>query len=1069
MRFRRFLMLPALLGGLVWAGPARAQGTTGTVVGRVLDAESNQPIASAQLLVVGTRQGVISGPDGRFILNGVPVGAHRVRAVVLGYADGELPATVSAGDIVTVTFMLRPEAIALKELLAVGYGTTRRADLTGSVASVKADAIDKVAVSSFQTGLQGNVAGVNVVQGDAAPGGGIRVQIRGVNSMNSGSADPLYVIDGIPVASTNVSKDQIGPVTSGASASLTHTNPLAELSPSDIQSVEILKDASATAIYGSRGANGVVLITTKRGRALTGSLTISASQGYQNVMKTIPMLNAFDYATYQNAAHLNVGDVSGQPYGGSSHPGSLTPDSIRALRGNGINWQDQIFQQAPVSDLQLSYGGADDQGNYMVTGSLLQQAGVVKGSMFRRGGMRVNLDRTVINPRLRFSTTAAVTRSLNNMVRSSSISGYQSVGVVRQALAYAPWLRLDTTTNNDPRAEDPSVLATLGANPLRYTDEVKELDQLTRAIGGGKLTATLTEGLSVEVSVDGNYEGRTYGNYFPRTVPEGKGSNGDAIQARTEFGNVISENLVRLQRELGANQRVDAVAGFTYEYDRSYYESQEVRNFPDDLLGYSVLQNGTDVQKPQSGVYIWQLASWLGRLNYALLDRYLFTATVRADGSSKFASNNKWATFPAFALAWRASEEPFFKRQSLVNDFKVRLSWGASGNQAIGPYQSLPSVAGVGGTPMYLGGSQVAAYALTALGNANLKWETTKQADVGFDLAAFDNRFTATADYYRKNTSDLLQQIQLPTNTGFSSAWLNSGSVVNAGVELQAGYQVLAGKSLHGLTWNISANATHNKNKIVSLGPLEQQFAGRLGAGGNLEVQPFIQKPGYSIGTMWGYQTDGLIKTAADSLAYSTAYGAPASMGFYRIKDLNGDGKITAADQTIIGDANPKWIYGMTNTVSLGRFDLSALVTAVKGNSVINTALMTYLVMAPNQNFTNVPEAIYKNSYHPTTNPNGKYPMPSINSMGFSNKFVDVFVEDGTYIRLKSLQLGYRVNLPGAQSARVYVSGTNLFTRTNYSGFDPEVSAWGGTDRPGVDQASYPGQRQITVGVSATF
>jgi len=1069
MKFSRFLMLPAVLAGLLWAGTARAQGPTGTLAGRVLDAQTNQPVASAQVVVVGSRQGVISGQDGRFVLNGVPVGAHRVRVVLLGYGDAEQAVTVTAGQIATVNFEVQPQAIALKEMVAVGYGSTRRADVTGSVASVKSDAIDKVAVASFQTGLQGNVAGVHVVQGDAAPGGGIRVQIRGVNSMNSGSAEPLYVIDGIPVASTNVSKGQIGPVTSGGGSSLTSTNPLSELAPSDIQSIEILKDASATAIYGSRGANGVVMITTKRGRAAGGSLTFSASQGYQSVIRQIPVLNAFDYASYQNAAYLNVGSGADMPYGGANRSGSLTPDSIRALRGNGINWQNEILHTAPVSDMTLSMGGADDQGDYMVSGNLLQQEGVVRGSMFRRGGMRLNLNRTVVNPRLRFSSNAAVTRSINNMVRSSTESGYQSVGVIRQALAYAPWLRLDTTKTNDPRAEDPSVIGTLGSNPLRYTDEVKELDQITRAIGGSKLTFSMGRGFAIDLSVDGNYEGRTYGNYFPRTVSEGMGSQGDAIQARTEFGNIVNENLLRFQREFGDKQRLDAVGGFTYEYDRSYYESQEARTFPDDLLGYNVLQNATDIQKPQSGVYVWQLASWLGRVNYALMDRYLFTATVRADGSSKFAENNKWATFPALAFAWRASEEPFFKNQTAVNDLKVRLSWGASGNQAIGPYQSLPSVGGVGGTPFYLGGTQNAAYALTALGNPNLRWETTKQTDIGIDMAAFNSRFTATADYYAKKTTDLLQQIQLPSNTGFSNAWLNSGEVSNKGIELQASYQILTGKSLHGLNWTISANAAHNQNRIESLGPITQQFAGRLGAGGNLEVQPFLQKPGQPIGVMYGYKTDGLIKTVADSTAYSEAIGRPASMGFYKFQDVNGDGKINSDDQTLIGDANPKWVGGMTNTFTLGRFDLSSLVTAVRGNSIINTALMTYLVMAPNQNFTNIPEYIYKNSYNPKTNPNGTYPMPNINSMSFSNTFADVFIEDGSYIRLKNVQLGYRLRLPMAQSARIYVNGTNLFTSTKYKGFDPEVSAFGGTDRPGVDQASYPGQRQVTFGVSATF
>ena len=1069
MRFRRYLRwTPALLGALLWAGAATAQAPSGTITGRVMDASTQRPLNGASVFVPGTSRGTLTGEDGRFILQTVPAGMQRVRVNLIGYKDQDQTVLVTAGQIATVSFSIEAEAVALREIVAIGYGTTRRSDLTGSVASVKSEQINKVAVASFQQGLAGNVAGVQVTEGDAAPGGGIRVQIRGTNSMNSGSADPLYVIDGIPIASTNMQKaSNFGSVTEENKNSLTVTNPLAELSPTDIESVEVLKDASATAIYGSRGANGVVIITTKHGRSRNGNLTLNLSQGWSTVTNQIDMLNAYDYAVYNNLSRLLVGDTAGQPYGGSAHPGSLTPDSIRKIVGSGINWQDRIYRSAPVQDMQMSYGGADDQGTYMVTGNLLQQTGVVKGSQFRRGGLRMNLDRNVVSPNLRFSTNVAFTRSLNNMVRSSTLNGYQAAGVVRQALEYSPWLRLDTAHTADPRAEDPSVLSTLGSNPVRYTDEVKELDQLTRGIGGAKFTATLPKGFSVEVSLGGNYEGRTYGIYFPRTVAEGMGNNGDAVQTKTEFGDLLSENLLRFQRDFGSKGRVDAVGGFSYDYSRSFWSSNEVRNFPDDLLGGNVLQNGTDNQKPQTGLAIWELQSWLGRANYSLADRYIFTATVRADGSSKFARNHKWATFPAFAFAWRLSQEPFFKSQSLFNDLKFRASWGLSGNQAIGPYQSLPQVGGVSNT--YLAGSSVAAYALTALGNPDLKWETTRQVDAGLDFAAFNNRLTGTVDYYRKMTFDLLQSISLPTNTGFSNAWLNSGKVANNGIELQASYDVLRGQSLHGLTWNVSANASHNKNKIISLGTLPQQYANRLGAGGNLEVRPFIQKPGLSIGSMWGYETDGLIKTAADSAKFQQMNGFAQRLGSYKYRDLNGDGKITTADQAVVGDANPKWIYGVNNTFTMGRWDLSALVTAVQGNSIIQTELMRWLVLAPNQNFANVPYYIYNNAYNPKTNPNGTYPMPNENRIGFNGNFYDVFVEDGSYIRLKNVQLGYKIPLPRAQSARLYVSGTNLFTHTKYTGYDPEVSAFGGTDRPGVDQGNYPGQRQITIGVSATF
>ena len=825
----------------------------------------------------------------------------------------------------------------------------------------------------------------------------------------------------------------------------------------------MLKDASATAIYGSRGANGVVIITTKRGRGANGTMTMNISQGYATVAKQIPVLNAYDFATYVNQSYVNIGQPENQRYGGSNMLGSLTPDSIRTLVGSGTDWQDEIFRTAPVSEAQMSFGGADDQGSYMVAGNWLQQTGVIRGSMFRRGGLRMNLDRNVVGPQLRISSNLAVTRSVNNMVRSSTLNGYQDVGIVRAALWYTPWM-LPDSTRTDPRQEDPNTPGILGSNPLRYTDEVKELDQLTRGVGGAKLTATLPYGLILETSLGGNYEGRNYANYFPRTVSEGRGNGGDATQARTEFGDLLSENLLRYRHDIGTSQRIDAVGGFTYDYSRSTWFSDEVQTFADDILGYYVLQNGTNNRPPQTGVNTWVLASWLGRVNYSLLDRYLLTLTFRADGSSKFAENNKWSSFPAAALAWRVSSEPFMQRQQVISDLKLRVSYGKSGNQAIGPYQSLAQVSGVGSSVIF-GDRVVAAYALNQLPNPDLKWETTDQYDAGLDLGAWNNRFTATVDVYSKRTYDLLQQIHLPTSTGFSTAWINSGEVTNKGIELSAGFDILRGDQPGALSWNISANASHNKNRIENLGGLPSQFAGRLGAGSGLEVTPFIQKPGLPIGAMWGYQTDGLIRTAQDSIDYA-ALGSPGFIGDYRLVDFNGDGELTPADQMQIGDANPNWVWAVSNRWAWGKFDLSALVTAVQGNSIINTQRISYLQL--DGQGRNLPKEYIENSFNPTTNPDGKYPIIRNNRPGYG-KFLDVFVEDGSYVRLKNVELGYQFSLPRARSARVYVSGTNLLTSTHYTGFDPEVSAFGSVDRPGVDMGSYPVSRQISVGINTSF
>ena len=1088
MKFRReAIVSSAVVAACMGATELRAQAPTGTVTGRVVAAASaaaaqaaaanagrtasqgatasqataaQSPLAGARVSVVGTTLQTLVRDDGRFVLPRVPAGTQRIRVNLVGYAPSEQTVTVAAGQPTTVNFSLNATAVALSQVVVVGYGTQRRADLTGSVASVQSTQLQQTTVNTLEQGLQGRVAGVQVTQGDAAPGGGMRVQIRGTNSMNPGSAQPLYVIDGVPIGTAGSDKT-LGGTSDPSLSSLTQTNPLAQIAPEDIESIDILKDASATAIYGSRGANGVVIITTKRGtRGAPGQYTLNLSQGTSGVVRQIPVLNAYEFASYVNTAYINAyGPTVQYPYGGRT--GSMTPDSIRKVMGAGVNWQDQIFRNAPITDGNIGASGGDERGSYAVNGNLLQQQGVVNGSEFRRGGLRLNLDRNVTE-RFRLSTNVNFTRSINNMVRSSTINGYNAIGIIREAVTYTPmWTR--DTTKADPLAEDATTLSNFGSNPLRYTSQVQENDQVTRGIGGVRGVLTLGKGFSFDENLATNYEAQTYGAYFPSTVNEGRTSNGDAIARGSNFGNLLSESLVRYNGDIGRNQHLEALGGFTFQNDRSTWNLQEVQGFPNDLLGANVLQNGTLPLTPQTGVYTAQLASWLGRVNYNLLGRYLLTGTVRADGSSKFAQNNKWATFPAIAFAWRTIDEPLLRNQSLFSDLKVRLSYGKSGNQAIGAYQSLPAI---GSTAFTLNETTQPAYVVTQLGNPNLRWETTSQFDGGVDFGAFANRLTGTIDYYHKNTYDLLQQITLAQNTGFSTAWINSGNVTNKGVEFQLGYDVLRSRSKGGLTWNVSANAAHNTNRIVSLGNgIKQQFASRLGAGGNLEAAPFIQKPGLAIGAMWGYQTAGIVQNAADSASYAKILGSAARVGDLKYADINGDGKITDADQKQIGDANPKWTWGVTNSVRFGKFDASALVIAVKGNSIINAERMRYMTL---NGSINIPSYYLQNSFNPTTNPNGIFPEVRQDRQADA-RFSDIYIEDGSFVRLKNVQVGYNVSLPRMRTARVYVNGINLLTHTRYTGFDPEVSAFGGPDRPGVDLGSYPQQRTFTFGINTTF
>ena len=1059
---RQALALSALLGALLGASELGAQGATGSIAGRVIDSTSSAGIEGVNISVVGTTRGVLTREDGSYTLTGVPTGPRRVRVSRLGFAAQDRLVTVAAGQVATANFALERAAARLSETVVIGYGETRRADVTGSVASVEAGDLQKTAVATLEQGLQGRVPGVQVTQGDAAPGGGMRIQIRGVNSMNAGSAEPLYVIDGVPWVNSGVSKRQIGARSEENLVSLTETNPLAQLAPSEIESIDILKDASATAIYGSRGANGVVIITTKSGRRnRAGQFTLNYNQGYASVVREIPVLDAFDYATYVNTAFINAfGPGVQYPYGG--RPGSLSPDSIRKVVGAGTNWQDEIFRTALTQDGQLGFSGGDDVGSYSISGNLLHQAGAITGSEFRRGGLRLNMDRD-IRSNFRLSTNLNLSRTVNDMVRSSTISGYRNVGIVRMATTYVPMSFRDTT-QSDPRAEDATTWSNYGANPLRYTDEVDERDQQTRGVGGVKGTITLPAGFALDLSVGANYERRSYGVYFPTSVNEGRATGGTAVQSGSEFGNLISENLLRFNREFGQSHRVEAVGGFTLQNDRATWLGQEVQTFPNDILGGNVLQNGTNPQKPNSGLFTSRLASWLGRANYNFGDRYLLTATVRADGSSKFAANHKWAVFPAFAFAWKASEEPFLRDRFGLSDLKLRLSYGKSGNQAIGAYQSLAAVAG---TDMTLNEAVVPAYIITQLGNPDLRWETTVQSDLGLDVGLFANRLTATVDVYRKSTNDLLQNITLAGNTGFSSAWINSGEVTNRGIELSLGYDILqgGGRGLGALTWNASVNGSRNINRIENLGPKTQQFAGRLGAGGGLEAAPFIQKPGLPIGAMFGYKTNGVVRNAADSVAESKLQGKAVRVGDFRYLDFNNDGKITTADQYVIGDANADWVAGLTNRFTFGKLDVSALLTGVWGNDIINTERIRYLNL---DGTINVPREIYENTFDPTTNPNGTYPQIR-QDRKTDSRFHDQFIEDGSFLRLKNVQVGYSLGLPGNRTARVYLNGINLWTKSDYSGFDPEVSAFGSPDRPGVDIGSYPQQRMITFGFTTSF
>src|SRR5204862_217785 len=557
-----------------------------------------------------------------------------------------------------------------------------------------------------------------------------------------------------------------------------------------------------------------------------------------------------NYTTCVNQAYWTAtpdslrskGGSSLLPYGGRT--GSIRPDSIVKLYGAGSDWQRDIFRTAATRDLQLAFSGGDGNGSYAVSGNYFDQGGAIRGSGFGRGGVRANLDRR-LNSIVRISSSLDVTRSKANLVRSSGTEGTSAEGIVRGALRYSPLPNEAYDTSRlavDPRAENPALFGSFGANPLRYTDEVHEGETVTRGLGGVRMFAQLMPSLSFETSIGGNYERKGVDSYFPRTVYEGRNTDGLAIVSGSEFVNLVHEDLVRFDRELGSDHHVDAVAGMTYEWNRSNWNRDQVSKFPDDILGSSALQRGLAWAAPISGVAVWRTASCLARVTYGFRDRYLVTGTLRSDGSSRFAVNNKWATFASLGLAWRAKQESFLRDVAFLSDLKLRASYGQSGNQAIDTYQSLASIEC--GTTV-LDAHLVSACYEARLANPNLSWETTTQ-------------YEAAVDAYKS-------------------------------------------------------------------------------------VQP------------------------------------DAQVGDYRYKDLNGDGHLTDADRTMIGNVNPDYIFGITNRVTLGRFDVSVLVQGVHGNNIINANRLQFLQL---NGGGNIPMEYYKNAFDPVTNRNGTYPMLNASRVG---------------------------------------------------------------------------------------
>lgn len=1010
--------------------PSVPQNRQVTISGTVKD-KTGQTVIGANVVEKGRTNGTVTDIDGHYQLEVAPNAVLHISYI--GYTAQDIP--TNGKNVIDIT--LSDNTQALEEVVVVGYGTMKKKDLTGSVSSIKSEDIRRSPVTSLDQSIQGKAAGVQVTQASSAPGGKVSIRIRGGNSLSS-SNEPLYVVDGFPISA-------------GASAGGNGAgqNPLSTLSVSDIESIEILKDASATAVYGSRGANGVVLITTKRGKEGKVQVTLDAYAGIQKAAKKLDMMNAREFAEFANEARAND-NLS--PIFPNKNDLYNFPDPSGL--GEGVDYQDEVFRNAPVQSYSLNVTGGSETVKYAFGGGYFGQTGIVKNSDFNRATFRSNIDSKITK---NFTLSANLTAShvWAKSGKSEGDGGGSSGSVMNATLmtpATVPIRQADGTyTLLNPTPNGSTV-----PNPVPIVEFAKDAHTINRFLGTIEGKWDIMDHLNLRVTFGADMSSANRDEYWPKETVKGHDANGSGAQYYRRDASYLNENILTYNNVFG-DHSINAMAGYTWQIFTAKSFNSSASNFISDLYGNDNLGAGTVIGKPGSSRSKSQLASYLGRLNYTYKGKYMFTFTARADGSSRFGVNNKWAFFPSAALAWRVSEEKFMDPfRDYLSSMKLRVSYGKSGNQNIGSYKSLATL---GIMDYVLGGARVAGIGPDRVPNPDLKWETTATTDVGVDLGFFNNRLTFVADYYYKKTTDLLWNITLPRTSGFSSIFKNIGSMENKGVELSLGGDIF----VSAFTWNSQLNWSRNRNKVLKIPGFTPSVQGTVS--GSLQVDGSWLEPGLPIG-VWNFlKYDGVFRNQAQ-LDAGPHVTAKDRLGDPRFVDKNKDGVINYTDdRMIVGDPNPDFIFGWTNNFTYKGFDLSVYIQGSYGNDILNAQRVESNCSAPWGNQRR--EMLGR--WTPE-NPNTDIPRATTNKYSNLGKS-SWLIEDGSYLRFKTITLGYTFDkLKFMKALRVYFTGQNLFTITSYSGFDPEVNSQGNSNlQLGVDYNAYPLAKSYIVGLNATF
>jgi TonB-linked SusC/RagA family outer membrane protein len=967
-----------------------AEPTNIKISGKVSD-EDGLPLPTATVMIKGTTTGTITQSDGSYTIT-APAESSVLEFSFVGYVKQQ----VAVGTKTVINVTLKSDATLLKETVVIGYGVEQKALLTSSVGVVNADKMKNLPVPTLDGVLQGQSAGVQVSQNSGTPGGGMSVRVRGLTSISS-SDQPLYVIDGIPVTTGDYA--QIGYEGQG-------TNALSDINPRDIESISILKDAAAAAIYGARSSNGVVLITTKRGKQGKSNISASASYGIQQVWKKLKMLDAREWMEYRN-------DLAESEVFTQAQMNNITTDT---------NWQDEIFRNAPTSNIELSASGGNDKTKFFISGNYYKEEGALIGADYSRLNSRLNLDHTLTD-KINMGVSMGISYAKTNRVEGDqSTHGILPNGISTPAIF--PVYNEDGTYNQDGPY----------SNAISIANEATNENFSFRTLGNAFLNYNIIKNLTFSTKWGVDFFNLREHAFEYNTV-QGKKYNGLGFETYTNVMNVVSNNTLKYSLSVHKHS-LEVLGGYSFEKKQTRWSFMRGQDYPDESLGYTV--SAATIVEAYANALDRGTESFFGRLNYNYSNKYIASLSVRDDASTNFPSENQWALFPSASLAWRLTEEKSFHLPEQINEMKFRVSYGVTGNDNVSNpfgYKELY------GTNTY---DTKSGYYPTVIPNPKRKWESTYQFDAGIDLALFANRITLTFDYYNKQTKDLLLDRLIPGSSGFTSITENIGQVENKGFELSLSTVNLDGK----FKWNTTFNLSANRNKVIKL--YNHEPIDDIGRGSNRVME------GQPIGVFFNYKWLGIDPSTGDCV----------------YADPNKNDRVDTDDRMVVGNPQPDFIGGLTNTFSYKGFDLSVFLQFSYGNDVFNGSRLYLESLTGGDNQLESVTRRWKNPGDITDIPRATSDeTATANNRRSSSRFI----EDGSYLRIKNVTLGYTFNSNWVkkvklESVRLYCTTQNLYTFTHYSGLDPEVNYIGDDNTViGTDFFTYPQSRSYNVGLNIKF